>query len=209
MAIHTPKTRDDLARLMSPLRLDAAVFERAVMVGAAESRTFSPGAPATAPEFIRWARTVEAVHEGLMLMRLDWRHITPQGLDYFVQPEIRLGFVVSSGDAFTGSPFGSPSNRNAKGESFGQRVDSTGTPAMLGEMVGNTEVFVDDFRVFLYSERDGFVHVELSVPRARHGGFVDGWSDRILFPAFDLALGAFAFEESGDEGDFGFTIARR
>lgn len=39
MAIHTPKTREELAGYLSPMRLTAEVFERAVAVGAAESRT--------------------------------------------------------------------------------------------------------------------------------------------------------------------------
>lgn len=44
MAIHTPRTREELAGHLAPLRLTAGVFEHAVAVGAAESRTFSQGA---------------------------------------------------------------------------------------------------------------------------------------------------------------------
>lgn len=51
MAIHTPKTREDLGRLLDPMRLKATPFERAVAVGAAEKRTVSPAAPRSGPEF--------------------------------------------------------------------------------------------------------------------------------------------------------------
>lgn len=209
MTIHTPKTREALKRLLTPLRLEASVFERAVSVGAAESRTFSSGGPKSAPGYTRWARTVEAVHEDLMLLRLGWRRFDPENLPYFLQPDLNLGFVVSSGDSFTGVRYGTPANRNSKGEAFARRVDKNGSIAMFGQPTDEGEVNVDDFWVLLYDERKGFVHLEFSRPEARVGDFVSRWSERIIFPAFDLALGAFGFEEDDDEGDFGFKIARR
>lgn len=209
MAIHTPKTREALARLLAPLRLEASVFERAVSVGAAESRTFSSGGPKSAPGYTRWARTVEAVHEDLMLLRLGWRRFDPDNLPYFLHPDLHLGFVVSSGDSHTGVTYGNPTNRNSKGAAFARRVDQNGTAAMFGQPTDEGEVTVDDFRVLLYDERQGFVYLELSRPDARVGDYVSHWSERIIFPAFDLALGTFGFEEGNDEGDFGFKIARR
>ena len=42
------------------------------------------------------------------------------------------------------------------------------------------------------------------------GSFVNSWSERIIFPAFDLALGTFSFEEETEEDEgYGFTVARR
>ena len=54
------------------------------------------------------------------------------------------------------------------------------------------------------------VHLELSHPKSMAGKQIDSWLDRMIFPPFDLALGAFSFEEdeAEDEGS-GFTIARR
>lgn len=209
MAIHTPKTREDLARLLAPLRLEASVFERAVSVAAAESRTFTPGAPKSAPEITRWLRTVETVHEELMLLQLGWRRFDPQNLPYFLQPDLNLGLIVSSGNEFTGVTYGSPTTKNPKGSAFARRVDDNGKVAMFGQPTDEGEVIVDDARILLYNERAGLVHLELSRPTAMLGSFVNVWSERIIFPAFDLALGAFTFEDADDEGDFGFTIARR
>lgn len=209
MAIHTPKTREDLARLLAPLRLEASVFERAVSVAAAESRTFTPGAPKSAPEITRWLRTVETVHEQLMLLQLGWRRFDPQNLPYFLQPDLNLGLIVSSGNEFTGVTYGSPTTKNPKGSAFARRVDDNGKVAMFGQPTDEGEVIVDDARILLYDERAGLVHLELSRPTAMLGSFVNVWSERIIFPAFDLALGAFTFEDADDEGDFGFTIARR
>lgn len=209
MAIHTPKTREDLARLLAPMRLEASVFERAVSVAASESRTFTPGAPKSAPEITRWLRTVETVHEELMLLQLGWRRFDPQNLPYFLQPDLNLGLIVSSGNEFTGVTYGSPTTKNPKGSAFARRVDDNGKVAMFGQPTDQGEVIVDDARILLYNERAGLVHLELSRPTAMLGSFVNVWSERIIFPAFDLALGAFTFEDADDEGDFGFTIARR
>ena len=106
MAIHTPKTREELAGYLSPMRLTAEVFERAVAVGAAESRTFSQGAPKSAPNMTRWFRTVEFMHEQLMLLQLDWKRSNPQNLPYFSQADLNMGLITSSGDEFTGVPWG-------------------------------------------------------------------------------------------------------
>lgn len=209
MAIYTPKTRDDLAKLLAPMRLQASVFEHAVSVAAAESRTFSPGAPKSAPEITRWLRTVEIVHEELMLLRAGWARLDPQNLPYFLQSDLHLGLIVSSGDEFTGVTYAAPKNRNAKGFAFARRVGENGQVAMFGQPTDQGEVDVEDVWVLLYDERDGVVHLELSRPSAMSGNFVSAWSDRIIFPTFDLALNAFTFEEDDEQGDFGFTIARR
>lgn len=210
MAIGTPKTRQDLARLLAPMRLEATPFERAVAVGAAESRTFSPAAPKSGPEFTRWLRTVESLHEGIMLLRAGWLRFDPQNLPYFLQPDLNMGLIVSSGDAFTGVTYGSPSTRNPKGSAFARRVDENGKVAMFGRPVDGGEVDVEDAWILLYDERDGLVHLELSRPATMAGSFVNSWSERIIFPAFDLARGAFSFEENeADDEGTGFTIARR
>ena len=54
------------------------------------------------------------------------------------------------------------------------------------------------------------VYLELSRPKSMAGKQIDSWLERIIFPPFDLALGAFSFDEdeADDEGT-GFTIARR
>lgn len=210
MAIHTPRARQDLARLLAPMRLEATPFERAVAIGAAESRTFSPAAPKSGPEFTRWLRTVESLHEGLMLLRAGWLRFDPQNLPYFLQPDLNMGLIVSSGDSFTGVTYGSPSTRNPKGSAFARRVDENGKVAMFGQPVDGGEVDVEDAWILLYDERDGLVHLELSRPASMAGRFVDSWSERIIFPAFDLARGTFSFEENeADDEDTGFTIARR
>lgn len=209
MAIHTPQTREALARILFPMRLDTTSIERAVAVGVAESRTFSPGAPKSGPEFTRWLRTVESLHEGLMLLHGGWLRFDPQNLPYFLHPDVKLGLIVSSGDAFTGVTYGSPSTRNPKGTAFARRVDENGKVAMFGQPVDDREVDVEDVWILLYDERDGMVHLELSRPGSMAGNFVQTWSERIIFPPFDVARGAFSFEESEDEGDIGFTVARR
>lgn len=212
MAIHTPKTREDLARLLSPMRLTDEVFERAVAVGAAESRTFSQGAPKSAPNMTRWFRTVEFMHEQLMLLQLDWKRSDPQNLPYFSQPTLNLGLITSSGDEFTGIPWGtSPSTKNPKGSAFAKRVDENGQAALFGQPTPDGgAIDVKYLWILLYNERDGMVYLELSRPKSMAGKQIDSWLDRIIFPPFDLALGAFSFEEDeGDDEGFGFTVARR
>lgn len=211
MAIHTPKTREDLARLLSPMRLQATVFERAVSVGAAESRTFSQGAPKSAPNMTRWYRTVEAMHEQIMLLQLGWKRDDPQNLPYFSHPDLHLGLITSSGDEFTGAAWGTPSTKNPKGSAFARRIDENGQMAMFGEPTEDgIELDIEEVWILLYNERDGMVFLELSHPISMAGKRIDSWSERIIFPPFDLSLGAFSFEESGEEDEgFGFTVARR
>lgn len=211
MAIHTPKTREQLAGHLSLMRLTAEVFERAVAVGAAESRTFSQGAPKSAPNMTRWFRTVEFMHEELMLLQLDWKRSDPQNLPYFSQSALNLGLITSSGDEFTGVPWGTPSTKNPKGSAFAKRVDENGQTALIPEQTyDGGEIDVKYLWILLYNERDGMVYLELSRPKSMTGKQIDSWLDRIIFPPFDLALGAFSFDEdeADDEGT-GFTIARR
>lgn len=144
-----------------------------------------------------------------MLLHAGWRRFDPQNLPYFLQPDLRLGLIVSSGDHFTGVVYGSPSTRNPKGSAFARRVDDNGRVALIGQPTGEDEVEVDDVWICLYDEREGLVQLELSRPASMAGSSVDSWSERIIFPAFDLGLGAFSFADDDDEGDFGFTVARR
>jgi hypothetical protein len=210
MAIRTPKTPDELARYLVPMRLEASAFEHAVSAAAAESRTFSPGAPKSGPEITRWLRTVEVLHEELMLLGSGWRRFDPENLPYFLNTELQIGLIVSSGDAFTGVTYSSPSTRNPKGSAFARRVGTNGQIAMIGQPAGADEVEVENAWILLYHERDGLVHLELSCPSTMSGHSIGSWSERIIFPPFDLALGMFSFEEADDdEGDYGFTVARR
>lgn len=211
MAIHTPKTREELAGHLTPMRLTAEVFERAVSVGAADSRTFSPGAPKSAPNMTRWYRTVECMHEELMLLRLDWKRSDPQNLPYFSQSDLNMGLITSSGDEFAGVAWTNPSTKNPKGSAFAKRVDENGQAALFPQhTTDGDEIDVKYLWILLYNERDGMVYLELSRPKSMAGKQIDSWLDRVIFPPFDLARGTFSFEEdeSGDEGT-GFTIARR
>lgn len=211
MAIHTPKTRDDLASLLSPMRLEAAPFERAVAVGAAERRAVSPAAPKSGPEYTRWMRTVETLHVELMLLRKGWRRDDPDNLPYFSQPDLRIGLVASSGGKFTGVSWGNPSTKNDKGIAFARRVDLNGQATLFGQPTGDGGEFeLDDLWILLYNERDGLVYLELSHPMSMSGRKIDSWDERIIFPAFDLTLGTFSFEEETEEDEgYGFTVARR
>jgi len=212
MSIHTPSTREDLARLLAPMRLAVDVFEHAVALGAAESRTFSSAAPKSAANSVRWFRTVEAMHEELMLLQLGWKRSDPENLPYFSQSDVRIGLITSSGDASTGVPWGrSPSTKNPKGAAFARRVDENGQGSLFGPLTGDGEqVEVKDLWILLYNERDGAVYMELSRPKSMSGAKIDTWLDRIVFPPFDIALGALSFDEGeGPDETFSFKIARR
>lgn len=54
------------------------------------------------------------------------------------------------------------------------------------------------------------VYLELSRPKSMARKQIDSWLDRIIFPPFDLSLGAFSFEDETDEDEgYGFIVARR
>lgn len=207
MAIIEPKSRAALGAVLSPMGLGADIFERAIAVAAADSRNFSLGAPKSAAEATRWFRTVEVVHEGLMLMRGGWERTDPQNLPYFVNMDYALGLVVSSGDTHTGVAYGNPRTRSPKGAAFAGRVrDNWQDPLFSDSSIehdGNISTWV-----LLYHERAGSVYSELSRPVVMLDDHVDEWSDRIIFPGFDLTRGVFDCE-TDDAVDFSFTIVRR
>lgn len=208
MTIRTPKTEAELDALLRPMQLRASTIEQAVAVGAAESRTFSPGAPKSAPEITRWIRTVEAFHGELMLQQDDWKRFDPDNLPYFSQPSLNIGVVISSGNEFTGTTYGTPSTRNAKGTAFADRVDVNGAVALVGQYTSDgVEVVIDSTWVLLYDERQGRVYVELSLPTSMKGKQVDVWAERIIIPPFDIAAGRFTYED-GNASDHAFVIER-
>lgn len=212
MTINAPKTREDLVRVLAQMRLAPEVFERAVSVGAAESRTYSEAAPKSAPNSARWFRTVEVLHEELMLLNLDWKRTNPDNLPYFCQEDLNMGLIASSGDVSTGVVWARPSTQNPKGRAFARRVDEN----RQGELFPRDEISrvpttpTRDLWILLYHEREGLVYLELSRPKSMSGSQIDDWLDRIVFPPFDLAIGAFAFDgKDGDDPGLAFTITRR
>lgn len=211
MTIHIPKTRRALADLLLPRGLTPDIAERALGIGAAESRTYGPGAPKAAPEYNRWARTIEALHGGLMTSGFDWERFDPKNLPFFLLPGSKLGLLVSSGNQYTGVAYASPSNRNPKGVSFGRLVDDNGQMSFFGTVSQNGNgAEAKETWVMLYQERNDIVHAELSLPVSMPKGHVRDWRDRIIFPQYDVATGRFVTTEDDlGQDDFAFTIARR
>lgn len=116
----------------------------------------------------------------------------------------------------TAEPWGShvctTCRRRPRIAAFARRVDLNGQATLFDQPTGGgAEFAVDDLWVLLYNERDGMVFLELSHPMSMTGKKIDTWSERIIFPPFDLELGIFSFEEIADEdeGDVGFTVTRR
>lgn len=211
MTIHTPKTRRAFADLLRPCGLTPDIVEIALGVGAAESRTYGPGAPKAAPEYNRWARTIEALHGGLMTSEFEWERFDPKNLPFFLLPGSRLGLLVSSGNQFTGVAYANPSNRNPKGVSFGRLVDDNGQMSFFGTVSQDGRgVDAKETWVLLYQERGDAVHAELSLPVSMPKGHVRDWRDRIIFPIYDVATSRFLTIEDDQDGDeFAFKIARR
>lgn len=211
MAVNAPRTQEALDRALARFGLTAAMVGRAVATGAAESRNFSMGAPKSAPNQTRWFRTVESLHGELMAADAGWTRDDPQNLPYFRHTATGVGLVVSSGDAFTGVTFGRPSTKNPKGKALQKRVDDN---AFLDLFDGDDADLpeLDELWMLLYNERDGIVFVELSRPATMSGPHIDSWSDRIIFPPYDITGHKFKFDadvESDEDEGHGFTIARR
>ncbi len=68
-----------------------------------------------------------------MLLAARLEAADPQNLPYFSQADLHLGLIMSSGDAFTGIAWGTPSTKNPKGSAFARRVDENGQVAMFGQ----------------------------------------------------------------------------
>ena len=213
MAIFQPRRRSDLNRRLDSMRLDVLCFERALASGAAEAASYSAGAPTMASEFGRWARIVEELHNGFVALQRGWERSDPMNQPTWINTASRTAIVVSSGDENTGQvTFGSPSNRNPKGPSFGALVSANETATLFDAVTATGEMIdVRETWVFLYDSREGFVYSELSKPILMPNAHIEDWQERILFPRFDT--GANRFESLPDDGnpdqDFSFTIQRR
>lgn len=211
MAVIQPNNRENLEHYLETLKLNLEALERAITAGASWKREFSEAAPSGAGEYVRWAKTVENLHQSLMLLQQGWKRFDTYNMPYFVNIENKNGLIVSSGDSATGLEYTDPSTRNPKGEVFSKTIEVNNQQSLFNLGIDDTQLEVETVWVLLYDERDGYVHVELARPHPSDSPWVTRWLDRIIIPAFDVAGGGFTFEDSGEDDDdqFGFTIARR
>jgi hypothetical protein len=209
--IHQPRSREELDALLLPRHLNGHCVEVALGQGAAEARTWGAGAPAAAPEYARWARTVEHLHNELMASGIKVERRNPQNLPVWIHVESGHGLVVSSGDSYTGLSVGiSPRTRNPKGARFLQSVSPSGQASFFRVVAeGGDIVDLDDMWVLLYHETDGVVSAELSSPMGVESGRIVSWTTRILMPPYDISTNSFSFEDSGYEQELGFILTRR
>lgn len=212
MAIYQPERRGDLQRRLNAFDLELWCFEHALASGAAEAASYSAGAPISAPELGRWMRTVEELHNGLLSLQTGWERSDPMNQPTWINPRLHTAMVISSGNENTGQiTFGDPSNRNPKGRSFGDLVTANEQASFFDAVSGAGQMLdVTETWVFLYDQREGFVHSELSLPILMPGTRIETWRDRILLPPFDQGTNQFeSVEDDGPDQDFGFTIQRR
>ena len=119
-----------------------------------------------ASEFGRWARIVEELHNGLVALQRGWERSDPMNQPTWINTASRTAIVVSSGDENTGQiTFGSPSNRNPKGPSFGALVSANENATLFDAVTATGEMIdVRETWVFLYDSRQGIVYSQLSSP---------------------------------------------
>lgn len=211
MAIFDPSTREHIDERLRGMRLELGCFEQSLAAGAAEAASYSEGAPAAAPELGRWMRTVEEFHHSVLGLQRGWERTDPLNQPTWINPELHIAIVVSSGDENTGQrTFKNPTNRNPKGSSFGALVAANearffDTVTRSGDMVGINETWV-----FLYDARAGSVFSELSLPVLMPGSFIENWHHRILLPRFDDSTNLFeTVPDAPVEQDYTFVIERR
>lgn len=212
MMIQTPGTRRQLQELLLELDLIVEGFEEALFRAAVDRRTFSAGAPSMAPEFVRWARTVQYLHDGLVSMPGSrWSRTDDDGLPVFANRTHRKRLMVSSGDAFAGSPYELASNRNPKLGPGHRRMTQENFREIQPEIPGLEVKREKTFEnwVLLYCERDDGIHAELCVPASIEGGYYKAVLRRIVFPELPLADQHFRFSGDDDGEEFGFKIRRR
>lgn len=210
MAVRQFDHHDNLTTLLQTMGLELQPFEHSLASGVAEAASYSAGAPSSAPEFGRWARMTESLHDGVIGLQRGWERHDPLNQPTWLNPGRKIAVVISSGDENTGQrTFREPTNRNPKGSSFGVLVEEN---VLFSDVTASGEMAsIHETWVFLYDAREGFVYSELSLPIIMPGRFIGGWRERILFPRFDGRSGLFEPEadDSGPDQNFDFTIARR
>ena len=167
------------------LGLSWPVIEEALRYGEAEKRTYTENDPRGAGEYARWSRHVRRMSEHL---RADgWSRRDDMNQPMLIHPDNQWSLVVCSGNAYTGTTFGSPSTKNPKGRSIRSAVKNNDPALWRVEELDATIEGLSRTWMLLVSAREDGIFSEVSLPLEMEGDFITKWIDRILLPVIDLS----------------------
>jgi len=185
-------------------------LQNALLAGDAEARTSTPLDPLITAGIYRYSRIVRVFREQTVNEE-NWTFDNRRNQPRTISPTREFAVIVAQGNEFTGDADAVPSNKYGKGVTVADAVVQNEQLALDLESLlpdgvelepGETVTVNDGLTtwVLLYTAVDNEIRYELSQPNTMTGGFITGWSERILFAS--LALDATVLvEEPADEYD--------
>lgn len=200
------KVHDEGLAKLTSLGLDVPTIHDVLLRGQAESATYTDFDPTGTGEIARWARQVRHLSE--VLVPQGWARVNPDHQPTIVHPSQKHCVVVASGDAFTGTRFGSPTTKNPRGRSFRDAVSSNAVLMNLHDIEPALEGLKETWVLLTFASSDGRLCSEVSLPSNMTGSYISAWKYRILIPSIDPQN---SFAEDGEEEvpSYDFKVARK
>lgn len=202
----------DRAARLYQLGLTETITETVVLRGLAQRQACTAFHTPAAPGTRQW----EECHVGLreLLTPLDWKPTDAGGFSRVISPDGRRAITVATGDRNTGlikdnDLYGpvQPRTKYSKGRQTRIAVRANQQLSMLDARdqptaEGDEPVWQETWYL-LVATTDEEVRYELSLPSEQdEKGFIVSWSERIVFPAIDIAtFNTRLDDDDSDDGD--------
>jgi hypothetical protein len=169
---------------LGQLGVSEELLQDAVAAGQVARDSCSASVPAVTVGNYAWGKTVEGLRD--RLIPLGWRRGGEGLLESTVNAAGTVAITVSTGDAGTGLPKGSPRTKHQKGPAT-KNVCARNQLSLLSALPGYEEPEAPATWVLLVHRGGDHVRCEFSLPAAMGlDGHVDEWIERIILGSVTL-----------------------
>lgn len=164
--------------------------------------------------FLLWSRFLRFLREELVVR--GWESRRPRGSELTLNTSVGIKIIVTSGDKWTGSPYGNPQPKNPKGPTFFEAVVSNQSPLDFGPEFDEPDAYVDPevlesltTWIAIYRlTKSGEFFLEISKPGSIDPGGYVHWAERIIVSVPMPEAPMYMVGDSDDEGPYRMTVER-
>jgi len=134
-----------------------------------------------------WAETVARLRE--VLLPLGWVKSNKANYELVINEPLELAIAVATGNEFTGSLHGTPSNKCPKGSNTIEAIQINNQMDLFPETLSALPVAQDNFTtwILLYYIAENEICYELSLPSYINSkGQITAWQERIILTSLPL-----------------------
>jgi hypothetical protein len=187
---------------LTELGLTVSMVERVVRRADAEASICTEFDPPIIAGLTRWGRATRFLREELV--PLGWTYDNPRLLARTIHPGGEFAIVVATGDQQTGIAGGMPpTTKHRKGDATVEAVQVNGQIAFdfgsSWELDGVDDGLLTWLLLFYVDENE--FRSELSLPNQIQDGWITGWAERIILPAFPRAAEPLFDYPAGPDAD--------